>query len=151
MTRSKLLPTTDSLFGNKFTVDTFLDSFFKDDFWNMFDALNKNSPYPTDSYWDKDRNYNIEVPLAGYKKEDITLQVDGEYLNLQVKKRQKKTDVTYKLEEVRKKELNLRWYLNDTFDKETISSSFEDGLLKITLPLKVIKEKEKDTRTISIS
>ena len=138
------------LFGAVTPIDTLLDSFFKDDFWNVFDSLNQSSPYPLDTYWDKQRNFNIEIPLAGFKKEDITLKVDDEYLNLSVKKRAKHSDVTYKSEGVRKKELDLRWYLNDTFDKTKISSSFEDGLLKIVLPLKIIKEKEKEVRTISI-
>lgn len=151
MKKLSTIPKSGSLFSRPlFTTDTFLSSFFQDDFWDTFNSLNRNTTYPTDSYWDKERNYVIEIPLAGYKKDNITLQVDEDYLSLNVEKREKLSDVTYRDEGIRKKELKLKWFLNDTFDKTKISSSFEDGLLKIVLPLKVIKDKKLEVQKIPI-
>ncbi len=117
------------------------DDWFGPSFFNIFNAPNVES-YPTDQYWDKDGNLHIEVPLAGYKKEDIELYISGDYLHLHVKKHEKRTDVKYASESIRKKELTRQWFVNDSFDSD-IKSTFVDGLLTITLRAKNKKEENK--------
>jgi HSP20 family molecular chaperone IbpA len=135
-------------------ADTFFDSglfnsIFDVDFSKAFNALNVD-PYPTDQYLDKDGNLVLEVPLAGYKKEDISVSIEKDYLVLSVKHSEKSTDIKYIVEKIRKKALTLKWYLNDTFVQSEISSNFSDGLLKIVLPVKK-NEKKEDKITINVS
>lgn len=113
-----------------------------DHFHPLLNTLN-DSPYPVDEYWTEDGNLVLEVPLAGYKREDINLSLDGDYLVLKASKQEKRNDVKYVSEGVRKKELVRKWYVNDTFYLGEIGSKFEDGLLTITLPAKEVKKEPK--------
>ena len=112
-----------------------IDAFFGPDFFGTFNALN-SEPYPTDQFWDKDGNLNIEVPLAGYKREDISLSIEKDYLVLKAAKQNRHNAVHYVNEGIRKKELVRRWLINGNFEQDKIESKFEDGLLTITLPPK---------------
>lgn len=118
------------------------DEFFGPSFVKTFNILNNVDPYPVDQYWDKDDKLNIEIPLAGYKKQDIKVYVDNGYLVMSAGKQEKKQDVRYVSEGIRKKELTRRWVLNDAFDHNSISSKFEDGLLTLTLSKSKPKEPE---------
>ena len=117
------------------SASNLIDAFFGTDFFGSFNALNVD-PYPTDQFWDKDGNLNIEVPLAGYKREDISLSIDKDYLILKAAKRNRHENTQYVTEGIRKKELIRRWLINGSFEQEKIESKFEDGLLTITLPPK---------------
>lgn len=126
------LSTNMALYPNAFDL---INAFFGSDFFGTFNALN-SEPYPTDQFWDKDGNLNIEVPLAGYKREDINLSIEKEYLILKVAKQNKHEGVSYVNEGIRKKELVRRWLINGSFEQDKIESKFEDGLLTIKLPPK---------------
>lgn len=127
-----------------------IDYEFGNNFSNLFNSLNTD-PYPTDQYWDKEGNLQLEIPLAGYKKEDIVLKVEDDNLVLSVKKQEKNKDAKYVQESIRKKELLRKWYINDTFEKDNISTRFVDGLLKITLPIKKPEEKKQKSINIAIN
>lgn len=127
-----LLP---SLWGRGATLDKWIDDFFSPTLFNSWNL----DPYPTDEYWDKDGLLNIEVPLAGFKKEDISVYVENGYLVLHANKQDSKEDVKYVTKGIRKKELTRKWFLNDTFDSENIDPSFVDGILSIK-----IKPKEQE-------
>ena len=124
------------------------DEFFGPSFVKTFNVLNSVDPYPVDQYWDKDDKLNIEIPLAGYKKQDIKVYVDNGYLIMSANKQEKKQDVRYVSEGIRKKELTRKWVLSDAFDHNEISSKFEDGLL--TLTLQKAKPKEPELKYIEI-
>lgn len=130
----------DNIFDGVFSQ---VDRFFKDDFWTTFDSLNKNITYPVDTYLDEDNIFFIEIPLAGYKKDNINVEIDGDYLILNVKSHGRRDDVTYQHKGIRRKELSLKWYLNGTFEKDQVESTFQDGLLTISIPFK--KETPKPT------
>ena len=131
-------------------INDLVSDLFGQDFQNLFNSVNVD-PYPTDQYWNKEGNLILEVPLAGYKKEDINLLIEDDYLVLTVKKHDKVKDVKYVVESIRKKAITQKWYINDTFEQSKITSSFEDGLLKIALPVKTPEEKKSNKTTISIS
>ena len=117
-------------------INDLVSDLFGQDFQNLFNSVNVD-PYPTDQYWNKEGNLILEVPLAGYKKEDINLLIEDDYLVLTVKKHDKVKDVKYVVESIRKKAITQKWY-----------SSFEDGLLKIALPVKTPEEKKERMKQI---
>ena len=131
-------------------INDLVSDLFGQDFQNLFNSVNVD-PYPTDQYWNKEGNLILEVPLAGYKKEDINLLIEDDYLVLTVKKHDKVKDVKYVVESIRKKAITQKWYINDTFEQSKITSSLEDGLLKIALPVKTPEEKKSNRTNISIS
>lgn len=64
----------------------------------------------------------VEVDLPGYKKEEVSVKVEGKYLVTSVDgKRGKKS---------------IKRLLTDSADVDKISAKFEDGILTITVPTK---------------
>jgi HSP20 family molecular chaperone IbpA len=108
-------------------IDEWIDSFFSP---HLFNSLN-SEVYPTDEYFDENKNFNIEIPLAGFSRENIKVFVEGKYLVLEAKKQEPKENVKYVSRGIRKKELARKWYLGDVFENDSIESSFKDGLLTI--------------------
>jgi len=127
-----------------------LDSLFDESFANIFNSLNTD-PYPTDQYYDKANVLHLEIPLAGYKKDDIKLSIKDEYLHLKVSKQEKVKDVKYVAEGIRKKELTRQWYVDDNFETDNITTSFVDGLLRISIPSKKLEAKVPKSREIAVS
>lgn len=110
--------------------------FFDDEFFQDLNIWNTDS-YPVDQYWSDNGDLYIEVPLAGYKREDISLSLEDGYLVLHAKKQDKKADMRYVKEGIRKKEITRKWSVGNKFHVEQIDSKFEDGLLTVQLPAKV--------------
>lgn len=81
--------------------------------------------------------YEIVVALAGIKKENIDISMDGDYLTLVVKKIFESEDKTRKLIQkgISSRAMELRYKLFG-IDNAGIKSSFKDGLLTIELPLR---------------
>lgn len=83
----------------------------------------------------EDDQYHLEVPLAGFKKEDIEVTSDQEYLNVFAKRKGGK--VKYE----------RSFYLPRKTDLSEIKAKYEDGLLTITFG----KENEKIQNKIRIN
>ena len=135
--KNTLIPTNTglpSLWGRKSTeLDNWVESIFSRPLFNSWNV----ESYPTDEYLDSEGNLNIEVPLAGFKKEDIQVYIEDGYLVLHANKQENRSDVRYINQSVRKKELTRKWFLNDTFEQDSIGSVFEDGLLKLKVSPKI--------------
>lgn len=147
--KNTLIPTNvglPSLWGRKSTeIENWVDDFFSRPLFNSWNT----ETYPTDEYLDSDGNMNIEVPLAGFKKDDIQVYVENGYLVLHANKQEQRSDVKYINQSVRKKELTRKWFLNDTFEHDSVESSFEDGLLKLKIRPK-IQQKVEDRKYIEV-
>lgn len=123
----------------------FNDPFFSD----VFNVFNNKIGYPYDIFTRENVVY-IEVPLAGYYKNNIKIEVDNNILRLNVKSPESEGDDTicrYIHKGVSKKTLSFGWNLPENVDKGAIASKFDNGLLRIIVPF---KEKEKVTKQIEI-
>lgn len=122
-------------------------SFFDEPFFvDVFDIFNPRLKvnYPYDVY-SNDEGAVIEVPLAGYKKENISLSVEDKILKLKVGSNSdiEKPDTKYSHKGISRRTLSLSWNLADAFQEEAISTSFENGLLTISLKKSEKKEKKR--------
>ncbi|MCK9615781.1 MAG: Hsp20/alpha crystallin family protein [Candidatus Omnitrophica bacterium] len=130
-----------SMFPNLFTEKAFSD---------MMEVLDRSpslyhqdvSGYPVDivevlSEEGTVSAYEIIVALAGIKKENIDISMDGDYLTLVVKKVSESEDKTRKLIQkgISSRAMELKYKLFG-IDNAGIKSSFKDGLLTIELPLR---------------
>lgn len=122
-----------------------LRSFFDDDFFKpFFEFASSKTNYPYDLY-ETDKEVVLEVPLAGYSKEDISLKlVDNSILNLEVNKQEDKRDAKFHSQKVKKSHFSISLPLGNIVDKENISSSLKDGLLKVVLPKTELAENIKN-------
>lgn len=121
---------------------SFFDDFFED-YDKMFDKfLGTSQIVPCDVIQNKDEGGNIidtelRYALAGYDKDNIAIEIDDNVLTCKVEKTEKSEDTSKK--NYLHKGISHRYiefsYRLDGFDKENITSSFENGILTIKLPI----------------
>jgi HSP20 family protein len=97
--------------------------------------------------YEKDRNLVIETELPGVKKDDITLKVEDDTLCVsgEMKRQDEVKKENYFRMGRRYGSFQRSFPLpTDITDKNAIKARFEDGILKVMIPLREsIKEKEK--------
>ena len=130
-----------SLMPNKFYLDDVFDDF-------MFPEFKENnfSKMRCDIY-EKDGCYHLEMDVPGFDKKDVNISIDeNDYLTITAEKshenKEKDKDKKYIRKERSYGKYQRSFYLGDV-DKERIDASFENGILKVTLPK---KETEKSSK-----
>jgi len=88
----------------------------------------------------------MEFALAGYKKEDLDVKIEGGYLYVSGKGDSEAKDREYSYRGMARRDFNVKFYLDK--DVEVRSAKFSDGLLTIELE-KLIPE-EKKPKSIDI-
>lgn len=125
-----------------------------DIFKKMFDILDDGhvnkvwSSDPYNIYTDKDGNTNLEFAIVGAEKEDVKVTVSGQTLKIeanppQIKEEDESNDFYYK--KIAQRSLKKSYTLHQNVDKENITSSYKNGLLKVKIPIK-----KEDTSEITI-
>ena len=120
-------------------------NYFLDD---VFEDFNSNNNSMKCDVYEKDDAYNIEVDVPGFKKEDISVDVDNGYLTVKASKHFDETEKgkNYICRERRYGKFERSFYLGD-LKTDDVEASFENGTLKIKVP-KV--EEAKDKKRIEI-
>ena len=139
--------------------DDLMDDLFNDNWERDFDrAMHSMQPrhmfgkrsanvMKTDVRETKD-GYDVFVDLPGFKKEDVTLNLENGYLTITAEKGLEK-DEDEKGSYVRKERwsgsCSRSFYLGDGVRAEDIKAKMEDGILTLTFPKEVKKLPEKNT------
>ena len=111
-----------------------LPSRFYDELLESFDS-NKGSNC---DIYEKDGKYHLEMDLPGFKKNEINVECHKGNITISAKKEFKKEEhdgKKYLRRERRFNSLERSFYLGD-IDDEQIHAVFEDGTLKIEVPIK---------------
>lgn len=91
---------------------------------------------------DKDGNYELDIDLPGFKKDDISLTLDNGYLVVgackNVSEEEKDDKGTLLRQERYTGAMQRSFYVGDNIDENDVKAKFEDGVLKLSFP----KEKE---------
>jgi len=92
--------------------------------------------------------YDIEIDLAGVKKEDIELKIEDDYLTINAMRKAKHEvdEHDYYLYESSIGLISRSFILPKDIDREKINAKFEDGRLYVTLE----KEEARKAKSISI-
>lgn len=91
--------------------------------------------FPKHNLFKKDEEYFLEFALAGYSKEDITIEIDSNQLIISSEKKEHEgreyldRNLTYK-------KFRRVFRLDDKVDVSQIKSTFIDGMLTISLPFR---------------
>ena len=143
----------------KFLVRKTPDNFIRTVNDEISSLLNRHfdSYFPEAAYWenmedkysmpvevsDKGRDYEIKAELPGVKKEDLDINVDKNYMTINAKKEEEKTEEEsgYKKSEFRYGEFSRTVYLPEEIDLEKTDAKLEHGVLKIKAP-KLCQHKE---------
>ncbi|MFA6772146.1 heat shock protein Hsp20 [Sphaerochaeta associata] len=121
------------------------DSLFNDLFSDW--GVSRSKIPPVDIY-ETEKSYVIEAELAGYKQDEVQVNVDKHVLKLSSNKESLK-DVDGKKSLVREryfKKFERSFSLPEDIDEEKIEGEFSDGVLTLTLP----KKKEVLPKTIEV-
>ena len=90
---------------------------------------------------EKDGKYELKMDLPGYKKEDISIDVEDGYLTISAKHEEEKERFYG--------ECSRSFFVGEDIDTDEIKASFENGILSLEFP-KVEPEKTEKKRTITI-
>lgn len=91
--------------------------------------------FPKHNHYKKDDEYFLEFALAGYSKEDISIEINDNNLILSSEKKEHEgreyldKNLTYK-------KFKRVFILDDKIDVNNIKSKFIDGMLTISLPFR---------------
>lgn len=88
---------------------------------------------------DDGKNFIIEAELPGFKKEDISLDVDGDMLTIHAEHKEEKDSSDSKKNFVKKERFYgsyERSFDVTDIDIDGIKAEYNDGILKLTMPKK---------------
>ena len=95
-----------------------------------------------------DNSYELDIDLPGFKKDEITIQLDNGYLNISaakgLDKDEEKKDSKYIRRERYAGAMNRTFYVGDNLTQQDIQAKFEDGILKISVPKKDVQQIEQN-------
>ena len=135
-----------SIFGENL-FDDFMDDF-------MFRGANKNPvarnpqvAMKTDIK-ETDGNYELEIDLPGFKKEDVKAQLKDGYLTISAEtdssQEEKDDNGKYIRRERYTGAMSRSFYVGKNLTEEDIHAKFENGILKISLPKEQPKKIEEN-------
>ncbi len=98
-----------------------------------------------------DNSYDIRAEVPGFKKDEIRVAIDGNYVSISAETKREKEEKTGKGERTLVKELyyggaSRSFSLPQDVDEKHSVAKYEDGMLKLTLP----KKTETSRKTLSI-
>lgn len=145
-----LLP---SIFGERL-FDDWMDAPFRgfDDIEKKLYGKHAAHVMKTDVRDNNDR-YEIVIDLPGFKKDEITLDLENGYLSVSAAKGLDKDEKTEKGRIIRRERysgaMQRAFYVGGDVKEDDIKARFEDGVLKLTIPKKEEK-KLPEKKTIMI-
>ena len=98
---------------------------------------------------ENDKEYIVELQLAGIKKEDINIDTEKDKLIIRAERKENK-DFKYNRKQILHGSYEKIFILPDFIDKENINASFIDGMVIISIP-KILDEKNLGKKKIEIS
>ena len=128
-------------------MDLIPRKFYLDDFFDNFVTSRDSNNMKCDIY-EKDGDYHIEMDVPGFDKKDIQIESKNGYLTVTAEKKneEEEENKNYIRRERTYGKYERSFYLGD-LDSEAIEASFQNGILKITVPK---KEAADDKKVIEI-
>ncbi|MDD7261307.1 Hsp20/alpha crystallin family protein [Fusobacterium mortiferum] len=130
----------------------FIDDVFEDDFFG--DNLKKQSSFGKTDIKELKDNYLLEIELPGFNKEDIKAEINNGYLIVTAAHNENKDEKDKEGKYIRKErytgQFTRSFYIGDNITQEDIKGKFENGLLKLEVPKKEVKELAEEKKYIQI-
>ena len=102
---------------------------------------------------EKDDNYEVSIDLPGFKKEEITVELDNGYLTISAAKGLDK-DENKKGRLIRQERyagsMTRCFYIGDNVEKGDIEATYRHGVLTLTVPKKALEKKIPEKNLIAI-
>ena len=144
-----------SIFGENLFDDDWMDFPFERDFWGRKNPLygkNAKNIMKTDIK-EHDGGYELDIDLPGFKKDEITIDLDNGYLTISAAKGLDKDEQDKQGKYIRRERyagaVQRSFYVGDAVTEEDVKAKFEDGILRLSIPKKDAKAVE-TKKTIAI-
>ena len=145
-----------SIFGENLFDDDWMNFPFEQDFWGKKNPLygkHAKNLMKTDIR-DVDGNYELDIDLPGFKKEDVKIQLKDGYLNIQATREEKKDEKDGKGKYVRRERYtgtcNRSFYIGKSIKHEDIHAKYDNGILHLTFPKEETKKEVEEKKFIAI-
>ncbi len=134
-----------SVFGDNLFDDWFDDFPFGKDFWNDRAVSEKNPLYgkhaknmmKTDVR-ETDNSYEVDIDLPGFKKDELSLQLENGCLTVSATKGLDKDEKDKNGRYIRRERyagsMSRSFYVGEDVREEDIHAKYEDGILRLTVP-----------------
>ena len=134
--------------GNLF--DGFMNDMFDDDFFGgkkpLYGKHAKNM-MKTDIR-ETDDGYELDIDLPGFRKDEIQAELKDGFLTVSAAKGLDKEEKNNKGEYIRRERytgsMSRSFYVGEHLNEEDIKAKYEDGILKLSVPKKEVKELEQN-------
>jgi HSP20 family protein len=99
-------------------------------------GLERLASRPAADIVEKENTYEIHLSLAGYKKEDINIGLEGNKLTVSgnLTETEEEKNEKYHVREIRKGSFSRTFNLAKNANAEKAEAEFQDGILKISIP-----------------
>lgn len=122
-----------------------LDTVINDMFYSPQKSNNNNNKLNRTNIIKLEQGYEIQMEVAGYKKENINIEILDRKLTITLNKKDQLDRKNYILNEFTLQTLNRQFTLPEGVNKDTIDAKLENGILFINL--KTVNNTKKITIT----
>ncbi|TKK69348.1 Hsp20/alpha crystallin family protein [Ilyomonas limi] len=128
------------------------------DFLNLDDFFGgamsgRNAQLPAVNISENDKSYHVEVVAPGFKKEDFKVKVDDDILTISAETKTENTEEgqnkEYSRHEYSSSSFTRSFQLPDNVKDDSISATYQDGILKLEMPKS--EQQQKATKEIAVS
>jgi len=126
----------------------YIDDFFNDTYRRMVGSQNvdhEGITVPSANIQTADSGYLIEIAAPGFKREEFKIEIDQNILNISGERKVSTSDAEaskYSRKEFNYLTFNRSFTLPETAEEDKISAIYEDGILKVMIPVKDTVEEE---------
>ena len=144
-----------SIFGENLFDDDWMNFPFEQDFWGKKNPLygkHAKNMMKTDIR-EHDEGYEVDIDLPGFKKDEISIELENGYLTVSADKGLDKDEEDKKGKYIRKERyagaMQRSFYVGENLTDEDIKAKYENGILRLSVPKKPAKAVEAK-KTIAI-
>ena len=143
--------------------ENFIDDLFGFPYMKEFDDMDRNmerklygrkaSRMMKTDIREKDDNYEVSIDLPGFKKEDITVELNDGYITINASKNlDRDEDKKGKLirQERYAGSMTRSFYVGENVEKGDIEANYRHGVLNLTIPKKALEKKIPEKNLIAI-
>lgn len=131
-----------SIFGENLFDDDWMSFPFESDFWGKKNPLygkRAKNMMKTDIREHED-GYEVDIDLPGFKKDEISVQLEDGYLTVSASKGLDKDEEDKKGKYIRKERyagaMQRSFYVGNALTQEDVKAKYENGILRLSIPKK---------------
>lgn len=122
--------------SNNVVFPSFLNEIMKPDWFGGSEMYRR--PVPAVNIKESETHFELTFAIPGFKKEDFNVEVDNETLivSAEIKETSENQNEHFTRKEYSVQSFKRLFTLPETINEEVINASYENGILRLTLPKK---------------